>query len=153
MSIIATCDGDRILAWLPHAWSVHEALATDRIIGLWPALSREISETPCPQTVNSTTKNSCMKARKSRNLVIMSLVVASVFAGPVFNATALTWTGLSAVTNLWSDTNNWSPTQPLTFDYTAAFGNTGSTNVIGAVNNVVDANYTLTNLTYSAVFN
>jgi autotransporter-associated beta strand protein len=83
----------------------------------------------------------------------MSLLVAGVFAGHVFNATALTWTGLSTVTNLWSDTNNWSPTQPLTFDYTAAFGNAGSTNVIGAVNNVVGADYTLTNLVYSAVFN
>jgi hypothetical protein len=83
----------------------------------------------------------------------MFLVVAGVFAGHVFNATALTWTGLSTVTNLWSDTNNWLPTQPLTFDYTAAFGNAGSTNVIGAVNNVVGTDYTLTNLVYSAVFN
>src|ERR1017187_4907033 len=154
MSLIATCKGDRVF-WLDYRLPgqftrpspVTESSAHGDLYRGNPP------RTPCLQTINSTTKNSNMKARKSRNLVIMFLVVAGVFAGHVFNATALTWTGLSTVTNLWSDTNNWLPTQPLTFDYTAAFGNAGSTNVIGAVNNVVGTDYTLTNLVYSAVFN
>ena len=94
-----------------------------------------------------------MQDRKSRYLVSMFLLVASIFAGHVFNASALNWTGLSTLTNLWSDTSNWAPTQPLTFDNQAIFGDAGATNVLGAVNNVVDADHVLTNLAYSALFN
>jgi autotransporter-associated beta strand protein len=89
---------------------------------------------------------------KPRNLTVISLLLASLLVGPVYNITALTWTGLSTVTNLWSDTNNWSPAEPLTFDDQAIFGNAGATNVIGAVNNVADADYVLTNLVYSALW-
>lgn len=94
-----------------------------------------------------------MKARKSRNLVIMSLVVASVFAGPVFNATALTWTGLSTVTNDWSDANNWLPAQLPTANDVVVFTNAGSTNVLGAVNNAVNSSVTISNLSFNQISN
>jgi autotransporter-associated beta strand protein len=83
----------------------------------------------------------------------MSLLVASVFAGPVFNATALTWTGLSTVTNDWSDPNNWSPANAPTASDVVVFTNAGSTNVLGAVNNAVNSSVTISNLSYNPISN
>ena len=83
----------------------------------------------------------------------MSLLVASVFASPVFKAGAVTWTGLSVVTNLWSDANNWSPANvPIASDI-VVFTNAGSTNVLGAVNNAVSSSVTISNLFFNQISN
>ena len=94
-----------------------------------------------------------MKTRKSRNRVIMSLLVASVFASPVFKAAAVTWAGLSVVTNLWSDANNWSPANVPTASDVVLFTSAGSTNVLGAVNNAVGSSMTISNLSFSQISN
>ena len=83
----------------------------------------------------------------------MSVLVASVFAGPMSKATAVTWTGLSAVTNLWSDANNWSPANVPTASDIVLFTNAGSTNVLGAVNNAVSSSTTISNLSFSQISN
>ena len=94
-----------------------------------------------------------MKTRKSGNRIIMSLLVASVFASPVFKAAAVTWAGLSVVTNLWSDANNWSPANVPTASDVVLFTNAGSTNVLGAVNNAVGSSMTISNLFFSQISN
>ncbi len=67
-------------------------------------------------------------------------------------ATPLGWTGLSSATNGWSASGNWSPAQtPVPAD-TVTFNVQGATNVVGAVNNTVDADYTVSKLTYSGLF-
>jgi autotransporter-associated beta strand protein len=96
-----------------------------------------------------------MKSRKSTNVLSFILPISAlVLAALNARAATLTWTGLSTVTNLWSDSNNWSPTQLPTVNDLALFGNTGGfTNVLGAVNNSVDANITISNLLYSQISN
>lgn len=95
-----------------------------------------------------------MNTPKSTKLALTCFLLAGTLGVSLFNANAaaLTWTGLSGTTNGWSDTNNWSPAQLPANGDTLAFGDGGSTNVIGALNNTVDADYTLTRLTYSALF-
>jgi len=94
-----------------------------------------------------------MTTRTSTKLALTFILAASVLAFFVFStaATTLTWTGLSTVTNDWSDTNNWSPAQLLAPADSAVFGNGGSTNVIGVVTSTVNTNLTLTTLTCSAL--
>lgn len=94
-----------------------------------------------------------MTTRTSTKLALTFILAASVLAFFVFStaATTLTWTGLSTVTNDWSDTNNWSPAQLLAPADSAVFGNGGSTNVIGAVTSTVNTNLTFATLTCSAL--
>jgi autotransporter-associated beta strand protein len=88
-----------------------------------------------------------------KNTTLQSLTLCALLGAAPSGAAAATvaWTGLSTVTNLWSDTNNWLPTQLPTANDVAVFGNAGATNVIGAVNSVADINITLTNLTCSTL--
>ncbi len=86
---------------------------------------------------------------------IMATWLAVIFylGGIKIHAAPLIWTGLSVLTNSWSDPNNWSPAQVPTASDSVTFTNSGSTNVIGATNNTVNANITISNLLYSAVSN
>ena len=95
-----------------------------------------------------------MKTHKRTNLALMFPLLAAL-AVPALQANAVTntWTGASTVTNLWSDTNNWSLLQlPLPAN-DVVFTNTGSTNVQGAVDNVVDSNRTINSLSYETLDN
>jgi len=81
----------------------------------------------------------------------------AALAVPVLKANAQvtnTWTGASTVTNLWSDPNNWSLLQLPGAANSVVFTNAiGCTNVQGAVNNVVDTNWTINSLWYGALSN
>ncbi len=60
-----------------------------------------------------------------------------------------TWTGtLGAADRRWARGLNWDVGQPPGTAAVATFGNTGATNVIGAVNNIVEANRTVARLRY-----
>jgi len=83
----------------------------------------------------------------------MSFLVASVFAGQVCHAATISWTGLSVVTNLWSDANNWSPANAPTANDIVVFTNAGSTNVLGAVNSAVQSSMTVSNLLFNQISN
>ena len=64
-------------------------------------------------------------------------------------AGAATWTGAASPgSKLWSEPNNWDTLLAPTASDVVTFTNRGSTNVLGAVNNIVSANTTITNLTY-----
>ena len=96
-----------------------------------------------------------MKSHKRTNLALLFLLLAAL-AAPVLNINAVTntWTGASTLTNLWSDTNNWSLLQlPLAGDSVVFTNTIGCTNVLGAVNNVVDRNWTINSLSYEALSN
>ena len=96
-----------------------------------------------------------MKTDKRTNLALMFPLLAAL-AVPVFKANAVTntWTGASTVTNLWSDVNNWSLLQlPTAADDVVLTNTIGTTNVQGAVNNVVDSNRTINSLSYEALVN
>ena len=85
----------------------------------------------------------------------MFLLLAAL-AALVSNANAVTntWTGASTLTNLWSDANNWSLLQLPAAGDDVIFTNTiGCTNVQGAVNNVLDSNWTNNSLRYEALTN
>jgi fibronectin-binding autotransporter adhesin len=90
------------------------------------------------------------------NLALMFLLLAAL-AVPALKADAQvtnTWTGTSTVTNLWSDSNNWSLLQLPGAGDSVVFTNAiGSTNVQGAVNNVMDTNWTINSLCYAALSN
>src|ERR1035437_3391930 len=95
-----------------------------------------------------------MKTHKRTNLALMFPLLAAL-AVPVFKANAVTntWSEASTVSSLWSDTNNWSLLQlPLPAN-DVVFTNTGSTNVQGAVDNVVDSNRTINSLSYETLDN
>ena len=85
----------------------------------------------------------------------MFLLLAAL-AALISNANAVTntWTGASTLTNLWSDANNWSLLQLPAAGDDVIFTNTiGCTNVQGAVNNVLDNNWTNNSLRYEALTN
>lgn len=80
----------------------------------------------------------------------LTALIILVLASSTFHGDAATWTGGSLVpTNLWSDINNWD-TLAIPGNELVSFNNTGSTNLIGVINNVVDTNLTLTSLDYKA---
>ena len=96
-----------------------------------------------------------MKTHKPTNLPLMFALLAAL-AAPVFKAGAATntWTGASTLTSLWSDANNWSLAQLPTAGDDVIFTNViGCTNVLGAVNNVVDRDWTVNSLGYIALSN
>ena len=96
-----------------------------------------------------------MKTHKHTNPALMFPLLAAL-AALVSNADAITntWTGASTLTNLWSDANNWSLLQLPAAGDDVIFTNTiGCTNVQGAVNNVLDSNWTINSLRYEALTN
>jgi hypothetical protein len=89
-----------------------------------------------------------MKTKPCLASVLILVCTATLF--PILNArAAATWTGGLFATNVWSDTNNWDTLLVPGFD-SVTFTNTGSTNIIGVVNNVLDTNLTITTFNYKA---
>src|ERR1035437_8615159 len=91
-----------------------------------------------------------MKTHKLRNFALMFPLLATL-AIPILKANAVTntWTGASTLTDLWSDINNWSLPQLPTASDDVIFTNViGCTNVLGAVNNVVDRDWAVNSLGY-----
>lgn len=92
-------------------------------------------------------------ARRAASPWIFLLIGTALLIFLTSPARAIDWTGLSGVTNLWSDTNNWSPAQVPSASDAVTFTNTGSANAVGVVNNAVGASITVSNLAYTAVSN
>lgn len=67
-------------------------------------------------------------------------------------ATAVSWYGGSTTSTNWSDGQNWlSFTPPVSTDSVSFDNSGGATNVQGAVNNVVDQNFTINDLSFSSL--
>ena len=92
-----------------------------------------------------------VQMKMKSNLIPAIILALCALAWPGFkmSAATVTWTGASLATNLWSDTNNWDTLTAPTNDL-VAFGNTGSTNLPGVFNNVLDASNTLAGFDYKA---
>jgi autotransporter-associated beta strand protein len=79
------------------------------------------------------------------------LMIGLVQTVPKTTAQTLTWTN-SADDLLWSSAANWSPNDMPADTKSLVFGNTlGCTNVQGAVNNIVDTDMVVSNLSYAPV--
>ena len=94
-------------------------------------------------------KNKSAKRNSSMAKVGALMALLSLVAAPLTRAATATWTG-AGPDQLWSDAANWSGTTPsgnAVLFPPGAFPVT--TNTLGAVNNIVSANLTCTNLTFS----
>ncbi len=90
-----------------------------------------------------------MKTNMIRNLISSAVIAAAIVAGALLEAGAATWTGAaSPASKLWSEPNNWDTLLAPSASDVVTFTNRGSTNVPGAVNNIVTADTSITNLTY-----
>jgi autotransporter-associated beta strand protein len=106
---------------------------------------------------NALTNPPLRNARPRRNRLTTSvqmLICAVALALPASNASAdpINWTGFSGLTNGWSDVDNWWPAQVPSVGNSVIFDNTGAAAEIGVVNNVVDADITIDNLSHRAIF-
>src|ERR1051325_1472128 len=88
-----------------------------------------------------------MNSKKTIHFSTLS-IAAMILFGTIHRSAAATWSGGSSTTNGWSDGANWDTATPPGASDTVIFGSSGVTNVAGAVNNTVDANYTFLSLTY-----
>ena len=95
-----------------------------------------------------------MKTCKSTcpNWLLLILVCAVLGMHAPLRATTATWTG-GAGDLLWSSALNWDINAPPAFFDSVVFGNGGATNSLGAVNNIVTASLTISNLSYNALAN
>ena len=93
-----------------------------------------------------------MNMQNVASRVRLSLLTLGLLAA-AFHASAATLTWTNAAGNLqWSTAANWSPNAAPTANDTLRFGNAGGlTNAAGAVNNVVAASVTVSNLSYEAI--
>ena len=90
-----------------------------------------------------------MKTSKIRYLISSAVLAAAIVVGGVLAAGAATWTGASLTgSKLWSEPNNWDTFLVPTASESVTLTNRGSTNVLGAVDNIVAANTTVNGLSY-----
>ena len=102
-----------------------------------------------PTTIERQPLKSLMKTNSIRNLISSAFLAAALLAAAVSEASAVTWTGASPDGSLlWSAPTNWGTLLAPTASDVVTFTNTGSTNVLGAVNNIITTNTTITSLTY-----